>query len=145
LGNQYLKDDRLPKQMAIRRFKRAIELLEAALDMDPITDEHQETRFACYLNIAKAYIDCGTPELARANLDSALSLKPNHVKATYRYGCYFAARQLYQEAQLQFRTVLDLQPQNSAAQRMLDKCERAWRQQQVQERKLCQRMFRARI
>lgn len=131
--------------MAIRRFKRAIELLEVAQDMDQITSDHQETLFACYLNISKAYLIAGTPELARPHLDNALQMRPNHDKLIYRLGCYYASRKQYDEAVQQFRSLLAKQPQNRSAQQMLNKCQLARQQQAVQERQLCKRMFKTRL
>ena len=139
---EFLSDKRLPPQMAIRRFKRAIELLEAAKDMDSTSSAHEDTLFTCYLNIAKAYLGANTPELARPHLDNALEMRPNDVQLVYRLGCYYASRKQFEEAVQQFRSLLQRKPHNRSAQQMLTKCEQARRQQAIQERQLCRMMFK---
>ena len=138
-GNQYLVENLKPK-LALRRFKRAIDLLETSIDLDDKNSERDELLFKCYLNISKAYFDVETPELSSDYLDKALNMKPNNEKALYRYGLLLMKRKLFKDAKNNFQNLLTFYPTNKLAKKLLNECETKLLEQSNDERNLCKLM-----
>ena len=141
-GNHYLTE-RSNVKLALKRFKRSIDLLETSVDLDGQNGERDELLFTCYLNISKAYFDAKTPELCEEYLEKALQMKPDNEKAMYRYGLLLMERKTYQEAKLQFEKLLVHYPSNKAAIKLMNECERKALQQSSAEYNLYKTMSKA--
>lgn len=138
-GNYYLTE-RPNVKLALKRFRRAIDLLETSIDLDGENSERDALLFNCYLNISKAYFDAKTPELCEEFLNKALSMKPNNEKAMYRNGLLLMKRKKYEEAKIQFENLLIHFPTNKAAIKLIDECKRKALEQSSVEYKLYKKM-----
>lgn len=123
LKGNYFLTKKLNAKLALRRYQRAIDLLELSKDLDGENAERDEILFACYSNICKAYFDAKTPELCEKYLNKALRMKPRNEKAMYRKGLLFMERKMYQEAKVHFENLLKLYPSNKTAKKLLNECE----------------------
>ena len=139
-GNHYLTERRNVR-LALKRFKRAIDLLETSIDLDGENAERDQLLFACYLNISKAYFEAKTPELCAGYLDKALEMRPTNEKAMYRYGLLLMERKMYAEAKAHFQRMLSIYPRNQVASRLANECELKALEQSKTERQLCRKMF----
>ena len=141
-GNHYLTECHNVR-LALKRFKRAIDLLETSIDLDGENAERDQVLFACYLNISKAYFEAKTPELCADYLDKALKMQPTNEKVMYRYGLLLMERKMYTEAREQFDRMLTIYPTNRAAAGLARQCELRALEQSDAERKLCRKMFKS--
>lgn len=139
-GNLYLTEQRNVR-LALKRFKRAIDLLETSVDLDGENEERDQLLFACYLNISKAYFDAKTPELCADYLDKALKMQPTSEKAMYRYGLLLMERKMYAEAKDQFDRMIAVYPANKVAASLAKQCVLKVQEQTIAERELCKKML----
>lgn len=123
-GKHYLTEE-LNVELALKRYKRAIDLLETSINLDGDNRECDELLLSCCLNISRAYFDINAPELCEEYLNKALKIKPNNEKAMYRFGVLLMQRKKYKEAQAHFENLLEHYSTNEAAIQLVKECEYA--------------------
>lgn len=140
-GNYFINDKKNPR-LAIKNFKRAIDLLECSINLDGEIEERMDLLLTCLLNITKAYFDAGTPELSKSYIKRALEIKSDNEKALYRFGQYLMKLKSYDEAKIQFKNLLNIYPTNKAAKKLLAECVKKIAEQTDKERVLYKTMLK---
>ncbi|MGQ0553392.1 MAG: FG-GAP-like repeat-containing protein [Planctomycetota bacterium] len=97
--------------LAESNFQKAID------ELKPLTDnEHAEVRDLVLVGLAASQIgDVPSSKLARECADRALAAAPRDPAANYLSGNLHSARQEYEQAEVNFRTVLERDPEDLAA------------------------------
>lgn len=81
------------------------------------------------------------PVIARRHADDAIQFDPKNTKGYYRRGLALAAINEPEEAKKDFNKVLELEPDNKAAQQQLVQCEKLIKQFKQKEKQVYSRMF----
>ena len=137
-GNDCFKD--INYEHAIQRYKQALTLL-MEIPGDKFSDEIQQTKLTCYLNLSMCYLNLKKYSFAVDNCESALRIDEKNVKAFFRMGKANYALKKYEDAKKNFSSLLQLEPENKDAIKQLALTDKAIKIQQENEKKMYANMF----
>jgi histone-lysine N-methyltransferase SETD3 len=115
------------KEMGNNRFRqkdwdRATDrYMQAIQFVDDVGAGEHELRLSLWLNLAASNLKLEQFDSAVKSCDAALELEPKNVKALYRRGCALMGLDEWTEAKSNFRTALELDPNNKGIRTELRK------------------------
>jgi histone-lysine N-methyltransferase SETD3 len=104
---------------ATDRYMQAIQFVDDGLPAGGAASFERELRLSLWLNLGASNLKLEQFESAVKSCDAALELDPKHVKALYRRGCALMGLDAWAEAKANFRTALELDPNNKGVRREL--------------------------
>merc|ERR1712187_28452 len=127
VGSRLLKEGRY--ELAIARYRKVITLFNYS---HKYKDEHRTKahtlKTACELNIALCYLKLKDFLRARDTCERILKSEPNNIKALFRRASATIAREDYSESVRDLKQLLELDPNNGEAKRLLLEAERGLRE-----------------
>ena len=139
-GSELFKRARLV--FALKRYNKALDIVrtvsQPADDLPAALAQQCRTLTSqCYLNIAACHLKSELYEDVIAACTSALQLDAANVKGLFRRGTAYAKLHKVEQASADFEKLLQLEPENRAAQNQLT----ALSKTKKQEKAMCQKMF----
>lgn len=96
---------------------------------------------ASNLNLALCYLKLNEPFEAKNSATSVLDIDPKNEKALFRRGQAYLAIGEPQLASTDFKLLLEVEPNNTAAKQQLSICNKALKQQLQKEKQIYANMF----
>ena len=115
--------------------------LLAEVPGEKYTEEINQIKLSCNLNLAMCYLQLKKYSLAAENCNRALRIDENNVKALFRRGKSKYAQKLYEEAKKDFELAIEKDPGNTAAKKQRNLCDKQIKYQKEKEKKMYARMF----
>merc|ERR1711879_989878 len=137
-GNTFFKD--LNYEHAVTRYLQAINLL-TKVPGEKFTEEIEQIKLSCHLNLAMCYLHLKKNKLATENCNMALRIDENNVKALFRRGKSKYAQKLFEEAKKDFELAVEKDPSNTAAKKQRNLCDKQIQYQKEKEKKMYAKMF----
>lgn len=120
LGNELYKEKNA--RLAIRRYKRAVELLDKVRKPKPTPEQKERInalKTTCFLNVAAAALFAKEYRDAAEACANALKLSPKNEKALLRRAKAFKAIERWDDAITDLNAVLEITPENEEAKKLL--------------------------
>lgn len=139
-GTNYFKSGKY--DIALKYYKKIIKYLENESDLDEEKDKLKKSLLlAGYLNTAACHLKLEDYIEARKNCDKALNMDPKNIKALFRRGQALMGVKEFEAAKTNFKSVIDLDPSNKAAQQQTAVCTVKVKQILEKEKQTYRNMF----
>ncbi|GMS79069.1 hypothetical protein PENTCL1PPCAC_1244, partial [Pristionchus entomophagus] len=130
------------EKLALAKYKRIEEILEYEKSGDPEEKKDRDALLlAAYLNIALVFSRMNEQLKCVQYCDKALELSSRNVKAMYRKATAQLTMNEPETAQRVFETILDIEPDNKAAQQQILMCKAKVREYEQKAKKQFKGMF----
>lgn len=135
-GNKYLKDGKL--SLALKKYNRCQSYLTG---FDNEHDESKQLTKSVHLNLSLLYQKQNNHDEVIANSNKVLEIEDKNVKALYRRGQSRLATQAFDNAINDFTKILEIEPENKAAQNGIAIAKHKIQEYKQREKKLFAGMF----
>ncbi|XP_063707720.1 FK506-binding protein 59-like [Culicoides brevitarsis] len=135
-GNKYLKESKL--LLALKKYNRAKGYLTGFVNE---TDAVKQLQIAVHSNLSLLYQKQNNNDEVFANCNKVLELDPKNVKALYRRGMVRITTQDFEQAIADFNAILEVEPNNKAAQNQITIAKHHIAEYKKKEKKLYSNMF----
>jgi len=141
-GNEFLKQGKL--KLALNKYLAVVNLLEYATPMDEKHKEDFEKQLISgRLNSALVHLKLRETAECIKQIEKVLEKEPKNVKALYRLAQALESRKDYDEAIVEYKKILEIEPDNKAAQQQILVCKNALAELRAQEKKRYTNLFKA--
>lgn len=139
-GTNYFKSGKY--EVALKYYKKIIKYLEDESDLDEEKDKLKKSLLlAGYLNTAACHLKLEEYIEAKENCNKALDMDSKNIKALFRRGQALMGVKEFETAKADFRSVVDLDPSNKAAQQQIAMCGVKLKQILEKEKQTYRNMF----
>ncbi|KAK9710731.1 FKBP-type peptidyl-prolyl cis-trans isomerase [Popillia japonica] len=138
-GTNYFKAGKL--QLAVKMYKKVLSFLDFEKDEGPTSEDRKSLLLSSNLNLALCYLKLSEPFEAKNSATAALDIDEKNEKALFRRGQAYLAIGEPQLAADDFKTLLTVEPNNSAAKSQLAVCNKVLKEQLQKEKKIYANMF----
>ncbi|GJQ77441.1 FKBP59 [Trypoxylus dichotomus] len=138
-GTNYFKAGKL--HLATKMYKKVQSFLDFDKGEDPYSEDRRALILSSNLNLALCYLKLDEPFEAKNSATSALEIDPKNEKALFRRGQAYLAIGEPQLALDDFKALLLIEPNNSAAKAQLAVCNKTLKEQLQKEKKIYANMF----
>jgi FK506-binding protein 4/5 len=139
-GNEFLKQGKL--KLALNKYLSVVNLLEYSTPMDEKHKEDFEKQLISgRLNSALVHLKLRETAECIKQLEKVLEKEPKNVKALYRLGQAYETRKDYNDAIGEYKKILDIEPDNKAAQQQILVCKNALAELRALEKKRYHNLF----
>jgi FK506-binding protein 4/5 len=139
-GNEFLKQGKL--KLALNKYLAVVNLLEYSNPMDEkYKDDFDKQLISGRLNSALVHLKLRETAESVKQLEKVLEKEPKNVKALYRLAQAFETRKDYNDAINEYKKILDIEPDNKAAQQQILICKSALAELHALEKKRYHNLF----
>ncbi|XP_078041970.1 FK506-binding protein 59kD isoform X2 [Augochlora pura] len=138
-GTKYFKANKY--SLATKMYEKVVSLLEYKNDYKNLEEKRDKLILSAHLNLALCYLKLDQNVEAKDQCNKALELSMGNEKALYRRGQAYLALASPEIAIKDFKTVLEIQPKNTAALKNIEICNIQIKAQLAKEKKLYANMF----
>ncbi|GMT10419.1 hypothetical protein PFISCL1PPCAC_1716 [Pristionchus fissidentatus] len=139
-GTQFLAEGKV--KLALNKYKRIEEILEYEKSGDPEEKKERDALLlAAFLNISLVYSKMNEQVKCVQYCDKALELSARNVKALYRKGNAQLTMNEPETAQKVYETILEIEPDNKAAQQQILMCKAKVKEYEQKAKKQFKGMF----
>jgi FK506-binding protein 4/5 len=139
-GNEFLKQGKL--KLALNKYLSVVSLLEYTTPMDEkYKEDFDKQLISGRLNSALVHLKLRETAESVKQLEKVLEKEPKNVKALYRLAQAFETRKDYNDAINEYKKILDIEPENKAAQQQILVCKNALAELHALEKKRYHNLF----
>merc|ERR1712070_693910 len=140
-GNELFKGGNL--RPAAARYVKALTHCAKFFDLGPEDEEEVVgVKLSLYLNLAMCYIKLENLDAALKQCEEALKLKPDNAKALYRRASVYENKKMYEEALVDAKKALTIQPEDALLQKYVVRVETILRKDKDKQKKKFGGMFK---
>merc|ERR1712070_1355808 len=133
-GNELFKGGNL--RPAAARYVKALTHCAKFFDLGPEDEEEVVgVKLSLYLNLAMCYIKLENLDAALKQCEEALKLKPDNAKALYRRASVYENKKMYEEALVDAKKALTIQPEDALLQKYVVRVETILRKDKDKQKK----------
>lgn len=139
-GTKYFKEGKY--KLAIKQYKRVTQFLGLPEDFeDELRARADEVLLAGYLNLSMCHLKLLNYHEAQNNATKALSFDSKSEKGLFRRGQAYFGQKEYKLALIDFKSVLEIDPNNAASKAHIQNCQVKLKEQNETEKKRFKNMF----
>uniref|UniRef100_A0A7E4VTW8 peptidylprolyl isomerase n=1 Tax=Panagrellus redivivus TaxID=6233 RepID=A0A7E4VTW8_PANRE len=139
-GNEFLKEGKL--KLALNKYLSVVNLLEYSNPMDDkYKADFDKQLISGRLNSALVHLKLNQNGESAKQLEKVLEKDPKNVKALYRLAQAYEGRKDFNEAIAEYKKILEIEPENKAAQQQILVCKNALAELRAVEKKRYHKLF----